>query len=552
MSFQVDLVWLGPQLSPEWPMGRTFRSGYSSAEIAGIVAKHAPDSTADAWLFWDFSLGAPPRAVVERALSSRCDAWHAGLLLGMGGLPGLIDYVQPTWVFNCDPDPTREATSWRLSLRACLVRRNVLLRFGGPAAEYDSLVAAGLDMGHRYLSRGVLIRHFPELLPARRAEPQAGVPRQDEWRFLYRRFGAFWCLWAAARALLSREISARACIALAGVLKSGNRAPEPTPVPRLALASPCPPYPRVTAIIPTVDRYPYLRKVLDLLTRQTVPPVETIVVDQTPAGAREHIDESEFGGIGLKVMHLDAAGQCTSRNTAIEAAAGQYLLFLDDDVEPRPDLIERHLATVSELGADVSCGPYQELGAGPLAESFTFERASDIFPAGNMLVHVSALARAGLFDLAYDRGQRADCDLGMRLILSGALAVLNPNTWVLHHHAPRGGLRVHKARVVTYAHSRARIFRRVVPSASEIYLARRYFSPRQVREMLWLAAAGTMRVRAAAWKAALKVVIGSLALPGTILTIRRNSDTAHRLMQRYPEIPQLAEAKNLLAGAGCD
>jgi len=308
----------------------------------------------------------------------------------------------------------------------------------------------------------------------------------------------------------------------------------------------------VTAIVPTVDRYPYLRKLLSQLVVQTVRPAETIVVDQTPAGRRKLLTAGEFPGIGLQVMHLDEAGQCTSRNWALESAQNDYVLLLDDDVEVPPELIERHLAALEELNADVSCGVCHEVGAGPLPESFGFARASDVFPAGNLLLRTAALSRSGLFDLAYNRGQRADCDLGMRLSLAGALAVLNPEASVLHHHAPRGGLRVHNARVVTYAHGRSRVWKRVVPSVSEIYLAKRYFEFRQVREMLWMAAAGTLRARGGLGKRAAKIVIGLLSLPRAVYEIRRNCRAAEVLLRDYPRIPAPAASGSRMARVACE
>src|SRR5260370_5210673 len=157
---------------------------------------------------------------------------------------------------------------------------------------------------------------------------------------------------------------------------------------------------------------------------------------------------------------------------------------MDDDDEVPASLIEDHLKNLNRFQADVSSGVADEVGAGPLPHDFTFVGASDVFPTNNTMIHRNVLERSGLFDLAYERGQRADGDLGMRVYLSGARMVLNPGISVLHHHAPGGGLRTHKARVVTYASSRRRFTVGQAPSATQIYLARRYFSPRQDREML--------------------------------------------------------------------
>jgi len=550
VSSRIDLIWLGGASAPEWPRGRVYLCGRTPGEVAEVVARRASSSGAEAWLFRDSALGTPPAGLLDAVLARPGDVWHAGLCLGMKGLPGRMDFVQPTWVFNRDPEAAMEATSWRLSLRTCLLRRDVLVRMGGPAAGFESLDAAGLELGHRYLTRGVLVRHCPALLQGGAPESRVRLPWRDEWLFLLSRFGLFWTLWAAGRSLMNGEMGIGALRALAAALRSFSPRPDPAPY-RFPAGGPAGAAP-VTAVVPTVDRYPYLRQVLRQLGDQTVRPVETLVVDQTPADRRERLSAEEFPGIGLQVIQLDEAGQCSSRNTALEAVRSGYVLLLDDDIELPPDLIEQHLAALEQTGADVSCGICHEPDAGPLPASFRLMRASDVFPAGNLLLRTQALSRSGLFDLAYNRGQRADCDLGMRLTLSGALAVLNPQASVLHHHAPRGGLRVHRARVVTYGHSRNRVWKRVAPSVSEIYLARRYYQPRQVREMLWIAAAGTLQARGGLGKRVAKALFGLLSLPLTVSEIRRNSRGAEALLRNHPRIPLLSASRLPLARMACE
>ncbi len=210
-------------------------------------------------------------------------------------------------------------------------------------------------------------------------------------------------------------------------------------------------------------------------------------------------------------------------------------------IEIPDDLIERHQRTLAQFGADVSSGVAEEVGAGPLPSEFEVLRVSDVFPTNNTLVRRSALERSGLFDLAYERGPRADGDLGMRVYLSGALMVLNPEIRVLHHHAPAGGLRTHRARAVTYASSRSRLLHRHLPAVTEIYLARRYFSDRQVRESLLLRVLGTLSIRGGWWKKLAKFCLGAVLLPHTLLVVFWRYRMATRVLDDYPQIPDLQE-----------
>jgi glycosyltransferase involved in cell wall biosynthesis len=295
----------------------------------------------------------------------------------------------------------------------------------------------------------------------------------------------------------------------------------------------------VTVLIPTVDRYSYLRVVLNQLRGQTCPAGEIIVVDQTPGERRESTLAEDFSDLPLRLLTVDPPGQCRSRNAGLQTSTGKYILFLDDDDEIPPTLIQQHLETLRNWECDASCGVADEVGAGPLPAEFRYARVSDVFPTNNTMVRRSSLVKSGLFDLAYDRGQRADGDLGMRLHLSGALMMLNPEIRVLHHHAPRGGLRTHNARVVTFASSRLRLTHRQLGSATEFYLARRYFNEREARELMWQSLLGTYSIRGGIVRKALKVLCSSFLLPHSIWVLLRNRRTASRMLKTYPQIPHL-------------
>jgi glycosyltransferase involved in cell wall biosynthesis len=355
--------------------------------------------------------------------------------------------------------------------------------------------------------------------------------------------GRFWARWALVRALLTGYLSA------ADLLRCGRTvchlpAPpriEPLKTVRARLAGAHPP-PTVSVILPTLDRYSYLFRLLEQLREQSVRPAEIIIVDQTPQLRRQSV-ASKFLDLPLRILVRDQPGQCSARNQAIAAARGEYMLFLDDDDEIPNDLIESHLRCLRETAADGCCGLADEAGAGSLPPGFSHFRASDVFPTNNAMLRRAALAKSGLFDRAYDRGELEDGDLGMRLLQSGALLVLNPGIRVFHHHAPRGGLRAHGARVVTYAISRHSLWARRLPAASEIYYLNRYFTPRQVRESLFLLACGTFAVRGSAWKKLAKALIATLQLPSTLLRIRAARIQADVLARSFPAIPMLHDPR---------
>lgn len=540
MKAGINLIWIGPGKNlPKWNLGETHVTSDNPRQVYETL-QLSRQSDPLAWLFWDEALGEPEKERIQKALQGRGNLWHAGLRFGMAGRPGLMNFVKQTWMLIRDPDPNQEASSWRLSLRACLIQGEVLRQMGFINPDFETLDAASLELGHRYVSRGVITRHVPWLVSEEKSLPEQVIPFMDEVRVVFNRFGRNWTRWALLRSALTHSN------ALGEVLPAWRKLPQlrrisssnsferdsKTPMNESEERN-------VTILIPTLERYPYLKTLLQQLRQQTVKPLEIIVVDQTPKQERDLTIENEFKDLPMRYFYLNEAGQCSSRNFGLRLAKGKYILFLDDDDEVPETLIESHLKNLREFQADVSSGIANEVGAGTLPENFTFMRVSDVFPTNNTLIHRCVLDQSGLFDLAYEKGQRADGDLGMRVYLSGALMMLNPEITVLHHHAPRGGLRAHKARVITYASSRQRLNHRHLPSITEIYLAKRYFNAQQVRELLWVRVLGTFSIQGGPFKKLGKALISLLYLPNTIREIRKRRLAADHMLLTFPQIPRL-------------
>ena len=560
---RVDLVLTGAGVV-HWGLGKVLGS-YSDIGALSGLRSNALDVEVDAIFFWNPALGQPPEGTILELLRSPSDLWHAGLLCGMGPLPRLLDYVSPTWMLNCNAPSNIESTSWRISFQACLVRRSVVARMGLVRADFETLDAAGLEWGHRLQAAGVLMRHVPQLMgssPPRASSPSAALPFQDELNFIYLRHGRKWAGWAVVRSLMNFRIGP---IAVAKAWRHAVSA-KPSDSPKVywptsegrrfpstigssfdltgsRLSSGNSELPKVTVLIPTVDRYPYVRTLLEQLRKQTVPPCEIILIDQTHRSVRDLSIAADFADLPLKVIVQDEAGQCSSRNAGLEIMQGDYVLFIDDDDEVDPDLIERHLVTMAEYDVDSCSGVSNEVGAENFQPKAGLLCISDVFPTNNTLVKRSALEKSGLFDLAYNRGQRADGDLGMRVYLSGAKMVLNTDISVLHHHAPSGGLRKHKARVVTYASSRKNLFHRNLPSATEIYLGKRYFTPAQGREAVWLRVLGTFSARGGTSQKIMKVCASCVLLPHTLWKIYCHIKKGREMTEQYPKIAVIGSAK---------
>jgi hypothetical protein len=194
---------------------------------------------------------------------------------------------------------------------------------------------------------------------------------------------------------------------------------------------------------------------------------------------------------------------------------------------------------MQQYQVDASCGVAPEVGAGALPAAFTYARDSDVFPTNNSLLRRESLCGSGLFDLAYEKGERADGDLGMRLYLAGQLLVLNPNASVVHLHAPRGGLRQHGARAVTRSASRSSLWQRHLLAPTEGYLWLRYFTRRQVREAVLIRSVSTLRGEGGRGRHLLRALVMALLLPNTLRQNRARLRQGEEMLGRYPQIPTL-------------
>lgn len=554
---RIDLIWLATPGTPppKWESGRVRVVAAVPAALAAAIAEI--DFSAAYVLFWDGGLGLPEEMTVLDVAGRAGDVWHGGLRLGMAGLPRTIHFVDPVWTFNCDPQPDREATSWRLSLRACLVRASVLFHLGGPDPHFISLDGASLELGHRWIRHGAMMRHVPDLMPSDMVSDRPiEIPLEDEFRFLRLRYGRLWTTWAFWRSL-RRGVGANVVVKAyrqpcpPGVqcgqfLHATEEMAEPLPEPDRSNSLERFPQERsrlpvpvtVSVLIPTLDRYSHLFNLLDQLRTQTVAPLEIIVIDQTAEGERDPSWPERFPDLPLIVSWRDQAGQCSSRNAGLALASGETVLFLDDDDQIPPDLIERHLFFIEQFGVDASCGVAEEVDAEALPEGFRHIRESDVFPTNNTLLKTKALVDSGLFDLAYERGERADKDLGMRLYLSGKRLGLNPLASVIHLHVPRGGLRQHQARVITRSASRGSLNIRHLLAPTEGYLWNRFFTEDQVQEALLIRTVGSLRGNQTGLRRYLRSVYMLILLPDTWRKNRARLAKGRAMCDQFPQIPK--------------
>lgn len=226
--------------------------------------------------------------------------------------------------------------------------------------------------------------------------------------------------------------------------------------------------PLVSIIIPTLNRYVYLKDGLKDLEKQTYKHFEVIVVDQS-----EPFEESFYTGwnFSLRFWYQPEKALWKARNDAISAAQGEYILLYDDDSRVEPNWIEQHLKTLEFFKADISSGVSISTVGAKVPEHYSYFRWSDQLDTGNVLIKRNVFEQVGLFDRQFEKQRMGDGEFGLRAYLAGFRNISNPYAKRIHLKVGEGGLR----QMGSWDGWRPKSLFAPRPVPSVLYLYRRYF-----------------------------------------------------------------------------
>lgn len=115
------------------------------------------------------------------------------------------------------------------------------------------------------------------------------------------------------------------------------------------------PTPTVSVVVPVYRVEKYLDKCVGSICAQTFADFELILVDDgSPDNCPALCDAWAQKDSRIRVIHQKNGGLSAARNAGIEAALGQYLLFIDSDDYIEPDMLRQLVCAAQRSGAKMT------------------------------------------------------------------------------------------------------------------------------------------------------------------------------------------------------
>lgn len=235
--------------------------------------------------------------------------------------------------------------------------------------------------------------------------------------------------------------------------------------------------PMVSVIIPTLNRYAYLKDVLSDLERQDYKVFEVIVCDQS-----DRIDWDFYKGwnLDLKVTEQREKALWLARNRSIQSASGEYILLYDDDSRVDSNWIREHLKCLDYFQCDISSGVSFSTVGDRVPPNYAYFRWGDQVDTGNVMFRRDLMCVTGMFDRQFERERQGDGEFGLRAYLCGTKNVSNPRAKRIHLKVATGGLR----QMGSWDGLRPTKLFAPRPIPSILYLERKYFGNAAARMLL--------------------------------------------------------------------
>ncbi len=215
--------------------------------------------------------------------------------------------------------------------------------------------------------------------------------------------------------------------------------------------------PDISVAIPTLNRGEILLDTIRDVLKQSHKNLELIVADQTKKPSADFISKlSQIRDPRLRYYRTGPASLPAARNFILHHAASKIVLFLDDDVELKKDMVKAHLQAFAEHPEVSAVGgrvmqkdfpvkkdvlTFDEFAISHGVFTATEAGYTNAFPGGNHAIRVDDALDAGGYDTRfYGNAFREESDMSIRLSRRGKKIYYEPKAELLHLAAHFGGV----------------------------------------------------------------------------------------------------------------
>lgn len=158
----------------------------------------------------------------------------------------------------------------------------------------------------------------------------------------------------------------------------------------------------VSVVVPAYNVENYIEQCALSVLNQSYPCCELIIVDDGSTDSTPQIlDKLSEKNDHVQVIHKENAGVSAARNTGIETAKGDYIVFVDGDDYLAPNFIEYMVSMAQDTGAEfcLSKSCFTRKNEGQIAE----ERLDVLTPAEATALLLSPTVIAGCWNKMFSR-----------------------------------------------------------------------------------------------------------------------------------------------------
>ena len=301
--------------------------------------------------------------------------------------------------------------------------------------KYTSVTARQYDLSYQAVEKGYIG-------DAKRINAVEKLPIVDEYRFVKKYFSTFWYYYTFLIRLITLHNPIREIHGFIRSIKVPRSSISVNPLKysewnlfdsKLLKANP-----KVSVIIPTLNRYEYLKDVLKDLENQDYKNFDVIVIDQSDPFQRKFYENFT---LNIKLHQQKEKALWLARNHAVELSDSDYLLLFDDDSRVKSNWISQHLKCLDFFKADISSGVSISIVGAEVPKNYAFFKHSSQLDTGNVMIKRKVFEAIGLFDRQYEKQRMGDGEYGLRAYLHGFKNISNPHAQRLHLKVGVGGLR---------------------------------------------------------------------------------------------------------------